>query len=420
MPRLDELDLAYLPMEEPAFSADPFPYLRTARQQHPWLARCAFGHVVLSHDACRDLLRMDNRLEPSFGDVVELMGAQGTEWGRFQQSHILNLSGEAHKRLRGIVGPMFTIGEADRNRPLMRETMARLLDEWAPKSAFDFEEFVSYFPVSVISSMVGAPLAEIPRLRSSLEALGLALGMNRDFMPEVEKAHGVMDEFVHQLVAERRAGQRPGEEQDLLDQLLVATRSDGLSDRELCDLLIFLFVAGYDTSKNVLTFTMKALLDHPDDYARCAEDLEFCGKVVEESLRFVSPATITRRMGQDVVYRDVLLPKGSLIFFPVNVTGRDPEAFEQADEFQPERVRDNRHLAFGRGMHICLGQFIARAQIEEGLHLIAQRIRNPRLVGPIGHRTFFGVWGLHGLPIEFDPAPRSDEQLNSARRGGTA
>jgi cytochrome P450 len=148
---------------------------------------------------------------------------------------------------------------------------------------------------------------------------------------------------------------------------------------------------------------MKTLLDHPDAYSRCAGDFDFCTKVIEEAMRLNSPATITRRVGQDVVYRDVLLPKGILLFFPVNVSGRDPESFENADEFQPERERGNRHLAFGRGMHICLGQFIARAQIEEGLHLIAQRMRNPRLMGPVGHRTFFGVWGLRGLPIEFDP-----------------
>ncbi len=405
MQTLDDLDIPYLRMEDPEVAADPVPHLNAARQLHPWLARCAFGHVVLSHEAIWDLLRMDGKLEPSFDDVVELMGAADTEWGRFQHSHILNLSGEAHKRFRGLVGPMFTTDEADRNRPLMRERMNRLLDEWAPKGAFDFEEFVSYFPISVISSMIGAPLTEIGRLRGSLEALGLALGMNRDFMPEVEKGFLVMDDFVQQLVAERRAGERPGTEQDLLDLLLAATRDDGLTDREIYDLLIFLFVAGYDTSKNVMTFVMRALLDHPDDYARCARDRDFCGEVLEETLRLNNPSTITRRVGRDIVYRDVLLPEGTLLFFPATVSGRDPGAFEHADEFRPGLERSNRHLAFGRGMHICLGQFVARAQIEEGLHLIAQRIRNPRLVGPVGHRPFFGVWGLRGLPIEFDPAP---------------
>ena len=401
---LDELDLAYLPMEEPGFADDPFPHMNAARQQHPWLAKCAFGNVVTSHAAIRDLLVMNERMEPSFDDVVELMGADGTEWGRFQHTQLLNLTGEAHKRLRGIVSSLFTSPDANRNRPLMRETMTDLLDEWAPKGRFDFEEFVSYYTIGVMSTLLGADPAVIPRLRGSLEALGLAFGMNPEIMSEVEKGHLVMDEFVQELVAARRSGQRRGDEPDLLDALLAVTGGDGISDRELHDLLIFLFVAGYDTSKNVLSFTMHALLERPDDYARCAEDLGYCAKVVEEVLRFHSPATITRRIAEDFVYRDVVLPKGSLLFLPVNVSGRDPGSFEDADEIQPELPRKVRHMAFGRGVHICLGQFIARAQIEEALHLITQRIRKPRLAGPVGHRPFFGIWGLRGLPIEFEAA----------------
>lgn len=405
MKSLTDLDLPFLPMEEEAFAADPFPYFDEARQQHPWLARCSFGYVVHGHTAIRDLLRQDDKLEPSFDDVVELMGASDTEWGRFQHTQLLNLSGDAHRRLRDIVAPLFTPAAANRNRDLMRETMLRVLDEWAPAEAFDFEEFVSHFPVTVMCGLIGADPGEIPRLRSSLEALGLAFGMNRDIMPRVERAHLVMDEFVQGLVAQRRQNPRPeGSDPDLLDTLLGVTGEGGLADRELYDLLIFLFVAGYDTSKNVLTFIMHVMLDRPEDYARCAEDIAFCRKVVEEALRFHSPATITRRVGEDIVFRDVKFPRGTLIFFTVNVSGRDPEAYDQADEFIPERELKVRHTAFGQGMHICLGQFIARAQIEEGLHLIARRLKNPRLVGPVGHRPFFGVWGLRGLPIEFEDA----------------
>jgi cytochrome P450 len=82
-----------------------------------------------------------------------------------------------------------------------------------------------------------------------------------------------------------------------------------------------------------------------------------------------------------------------------------PAAAADPDRFDPDRAQVNRHLAFGRGMHICLGQYIARAQIEEGFHLIAQRLRNPRLAGDYGFRPFPGVWGLRGLPIAFEPAP---------------
>jgi cytochrome P450 len=214
-----------------------------------------------------------------------------------------------------------------------------------------------------------------------------------------------MDRFVTQLVAERRAGRRPSAEPDLLDALIAANDSGELTTTEMDNLLIFLFVAGYDTSKNVLTFIMYELLSRPALYRRCADDPSYCRKVVEEGLRYQSPATIPRLVNVDLVYRDVVLPKDTMLFLPVGMATRDPSAVLNPDDFDPERSQDNRHLAFGRGMHMCLGQFIARAQIEEGLHLIAQRITDPKLAGLPGHRPFMGVWGLRGLPIEFTPAP---------------
>ncbi len=409
-----DLELPFLPMQEPAFAADPFPYFTEARKKHPWLAKCAFGFVVHGHSAIQELMRLEDQLEPSFDDVVELMGARDSEWGRFQHTQMLNLTGDDHRRLRDILAPMFTPAVANRNRDRMRATMLRVLDEWAPKGAFDFEDFVSHFPVTVMCALIGADPAVIPRLKDSLEALGLAFGMNPDFMPRVEKGHLVMDEFVQELVAERRANPRADGQRDLLDTMLGVTGEGGLTDRELYDLLIFLFVAGYDTSKNVLTFIMNLMLERPEDYARCATDIDYCRKVTEETLRFHSPATITRRVGRDIEFRGVTFPKGSLLFFTVNVSGRDPASFDHPDEFIPEREVRERHTAFGRGAHICLGQFIARAQIEEGLHLIAQRLKNPRLTGSVGHRPFFGVWGLKGLPIEFEDAGTPSARSSAA------
>ena len=287
----------------------------------------------------------------------------------------------------------------------MRKVISDLLDEWVPKGAFDFEEFASYFPITVMCSLIGAPPEVIPRLRSSLEAFGLSMSMDRAFLPNLVEATETLDAFVQDLVAERRGNRRAKGKEDLLEILVSTQESGGLSERELYDLLIFLFVAGYDTSKNALTLMMDALIDRPDIYRRCAEDIDYCRKVVEESFRFLTTATIPRRVTRDITYRDVLIPEGTVIFFPVSIAGRDATAIEEADSFDPDREQSKKHLAFGMGVHICLGQFIARAQIEEGLHLIAQRIRNPKRAGPSSWRPFFGVWGLKGLPIEFDPAP---------------
>ena len=135
-------------------------------------------------------------------------------------------------------------------------------------------------------------------------------------------------------------------------------------------------------------------------------DLDFCRKVVEEALRLFNPSTTFRFTKEDIVYRDVLIPKDTMLFFTLNVAGRDPTANPQADAFLPEREVDPalRHVAFGLGKHMCLGQYIARAQLQEGIHLIAQHMKNPREVSEKGWRPFPGVWGIKGLPLEFEPA----------------
>jgi cytochrome P450 len=405
MQPIAELSLPQLMTLDPKFAEDPFPQFAAARKQHPWLAQSSFGYFITEYAAIKDLLGMDDKLRVAHEGVIELMNAKGSKWGDFQLNSIFGLSSERHKKVREVLAPMFTPRAANQRRGLMREVLSRLLDEWAPRAKFDFEEFASYFPVTVICSLIGASSEALPTLRSSLETLGLSFNLIPGFLPRLNEAAEVMNRFVTQLVADRRAGQRPNPEPDLLDALIAANDSGDLTTIEMDNLLIFLFVAGYDTSKNVLTFIMYELLSRPALYRRCADDPGYCRKVVEEGLRFQSPATIPRLINEDLVYRDVLLPKDTLLFLPVGMATRDPGAVPRPDDFDPERAQDSRHLAFGRGMHMCLGQFIARAQIEEGLHLIAQRIANPRLAGQPGHRPFMGVWGLRGLPIEFTPAP---------------
>jgi cytochrome P450 len=91
-----------------------------------------------------------------------------------------------------------------------------------------------------------------------------------------------------------------------------------------------------------------------------------------------------------------------VLLFMLGLAGRDPSAFPDALEFRPDRVHANRQVAFGRGAHICVGQHLARAQLEEGLHVIAQRIANPRLAGEAVWRPYLGIWGIKSLPIAFD------------------
>jgi cytochrome P450 len=287
----------------------------------------------------------------------------------------------------------------------MRKVISELLDEWAPKGAFDFEDFASRFPVAVMCSLVGAPISEIPRLKSSMEAIGLSHSFDRSLLPSMQAGIETLDQFTREVMEERRRGIRRSDGPDLLDALLKAQDDSGLTERELIDLYIAVLVGGYDTSKNLLTLIMNMLMDRPDDYERCAQDIGFCKKVVEEMLRYRGVSTAMRETTADIEYRDVFIPTGSMLFFALPVAVRDPRVLSEPDTFDPERDQSAKHMAFGRGMHLCLGQHIARAQVEEGLHLITQRLSNPRSPGPAGWRPFFGASGIRGLPIEFTPAP---------------
>lgn len=404
MQTISELNLSHLAMEYPEFAKNPFPYFDAARRQHPWLASSNLGYVITNYKAVRDLMALEaQQMRMPYDLIVDAMSARGTAWGRFQEGHILGKTGAAHKRLRDILAPAFTPRRANMHRPLMREVIKPLLDEWVPKGQFDFEEFASWFPITVMCNMIGASPDVIPDIRTNLETMGLSIAMDPRLLPELDAAVENLDDFVNGLINEREMTYQPGDENDLLDLLMGAMIDGGMSRREFGDLLIFLFGAGFDTSKNILTLAMWELIQHPDDYRRCAEDLAFCTRVIEESMRMHSVTNTNRLVTKDIVYRDVVIPEGTNLWFPWSVAARDSSTVEDANTFNPRREQTHPHVGFALGAHMCLGQFIARAQLAEGLHLTAQRVRNPKSNGPAGWRPFPGVWGIRCLPITFEP-----------------
>src|ERR1700712_399300 len=302
-----DLDLPFLDMGEDWFAADPYPEFARAREQHPWLAQWPIGYVITEYWAIRDLFVMEDKMGMLYNDIVRLMDAAGMPWGDFQQRHLLSMSGLRHKQVRDVVAPSFSPRRAKEHRDLMRQTISELLDEWLQKGAFDFAEFAGYFPIRVMTRLIGASPSVIPRLRSAMEAIGRSANMDKRWLPAMQEGVVVMEEFVAELIAERRANPRDGNEPDLLDRLLETRSADGLTDREFEDLLIFLFVAGYDTSKNMLGLTMAELIKEPEMYRRCGEDYDYARLVVEESFRCHSTVSSQRVLTDDIIYRDTLL-----------------------------------------------------------------------------------------------------------------
>jgi cytochrome P450 len=286
---------------------------------------------------------------------------------------------------------------------MMQRVITQLHDDWAPRGAFDLAEFASFFPVTVMCGMLGVSAEPIPRIKTALENQLTSLTLDPAAKPLFMGGWDVLWEFGDTLVKDR---EKSGEfdENSILDAMIAAKNAGDLDEVELRFMVLTAVVAGFDTSKNQLTMTMKLLLDRPEMYRRCAEDLQYCRKVSEESLRHSAIASPYREVAADFEYEGFKFRKGETVVMAPPLGNRDPSVFGHPKEFNPDRENNGRHVGFGRGAHICIGQFIARNQMQEGLHLIAQRLKNPRLNGEIEWRPFLGAWGLKSLPIAFDPA----------------
>ena len=393
--------LPVLPIETEAFAADPDPYLIAARAEHPWLAKFSQGYVVFGHDALAELMMDGENLVQGLGAIIDYYDVRGTMWARFMEEMLISSHGPVHTRLRASVAAAFTPRRANQERELMQRVIADLLDEWAPRGAFDFADFASFFPVTVICGLLGISPAIVPSIRQALEDHMSSLSFAPEAKPRFLAAWDVMWALADGLVSDREAsGVR--DEGSLLDGLIAAKNEGSLDESELRFMVLTVIIAGFDTSKNQLTMMMKLLLDRPEMYARCAEDKEFCGRICDESLRHSGIATPFREVAQDFTYRGFEFHKGQTVVMAPPLANRDPAAFPDPDLFDPDRPNARRHLAFGRGPHICLGMHIARNQLQEGIHLIAQRLKNPRLNGEVTWRPFMGAWGPRQLPIAFD------------------
>jgi cytochrome P450 len=397
-----EMNLPEIPVLLPDFDQDPQSYIDAARREHPWLAKCSLGYFVYGYHANRDMLAMDDNLRPAGDGVVEFYGAQNTPWARFMREMLIHSHGPDHDRIRANVADAFTPRSVNRFRSLMRQLMSDLLDEWVPKRSFDVSEFAANFPIKVMCALLGTSDEPVQKIRRALDTQVASMSLLPDLLPEILSGYDVLWNFAEGLIKEREAAGQRGDGR-LLDSLMEAEKSGKISEVELRFLLMLLFPAGYDTTRNSIATTVCVLMDYPEYWERCAEDRTFVSKIMDEILRH-SPVTAQFRIiTRDFEYGDVRFPKDAMMIFTSLGAGRDPSVFENPLEIQPNRVSAHRHFAFGRGTHMCLGQHLVRTLMEESIHLITQRIKKPRLVGKVVRRPFLGISGIQTLPIAFEP-----------------
>src|SRR5262249_37672380 len=175
------------------------------------------------------------------------------------------------------VAQAFTPRHANQVRPLMQKVITELLDAWAPEGEFDFIEFASNFPITVMCGLLGVSAEPVPRIRSALETHILSLSLDPALKAPALAGWEVMWAFADETVKAREAS-GAFDEESLLDQMIRSKNSGGLDETELRFMLLVLMLAGFDTSRNMLGFLMKTLLERPEMYSRCADAKAFCGQ----------------------------------------------------------------------------------------------------------------------------------------------
>ncbi|MEV6773646.1 cytochrome P450 [Nocardia sp. NPDC051030] len=312
-----------------------------------------------------------------------------------------------HTRLRRLVQKAFTPHVIAELAPRITEFVDGVLDRSAALGAFDAVEDLGYpLPITVICWLLDIPVRDIPDLRRLSSGLASLLdpaapnhpGFGAD-LAQMVTARAELDAYFAHLAADRR--NHPGP--DLLTHLITAEDAgDQLTHEELISTCGLLLMARHETTVNLISNTLLALLRRPELLAAVREDPELEPIALEESLRYDPPVQLIPRVAStDMRIGDTDLTKGEVIIGILAAANRDPEVFPDPAAF--DLHRENRHLSFGLGTHFCLGAPLARLESRIAISRFAQRVRNPRLlVDPPPYRPQVNLRGPASLPIEFD------------------
>ncbi|MGY1837072.1 cytochrome P450 [Blastococcus sp. SYSU DS0510] len=391
-----------LDLRAPSFVADPYPAFARARAQGPVQWHEGLGlWLALTHTESNAVLR-DRRLGRIWRDREP-----AERFGSFNLIHrnaILEMEPPDHTRLRRLITSAFARGHVERLRPWVEELAGRLADDLVERSAGSepvdlLTGMAEQLPVAVIAELLGVPEGDRPLLRPWSNAIVKMYEYGRTAAVEVA-AERAADEFVtylRRLAAERRTA--PGE--DLLSHLVSVRDTDGdkLTEDELVTTCILLLNAGHEATVNVTGNGMLALLRHPDQLAALRADRTLLPAALEELMRFDPPLQLFERTATaDVQIGGVTVAEGQKIAALLGAANHDPAVFAQPETLDVRRT-DNPHIAFGAGIHFCIGAPLARVELQATFGALLDRTSVLELGGEPVRRPEFVIRGLETLPV---------------------
>ncbi|HEU4328167.1 MAG TPA: cytochrome P450 [Roseiflexaceae bacterium] len=408
----------------PAFKANPYPFYARLRAEAPvcsvslptrnkvyLIARyddalLAVKDPRLLKDAREALTPEQFRRLPLARRLIQPMMKQ-----------MLDQDPPNHTRLRALVHKAFTPRRIDQLAERIQLLADALLDAAAPHGRIDLiAQYALPIPATVIAEMLGVPLAD----RAVFQRWSTAIvSMNGSRWAMVQALSSVVSfrRYVRRLMAQRRVDPQD----DLLTALLQAEEAgDQLSEAELVAMVMLLLVAGFETTVNLIGNGVFSLLRHPEQRERLQAEPALIKTAVEELLRYEGPleTTTERFAGEDMELGGALIPQGSPVRVVLASANRDETQFDQPDRLDITRT-PNRHLAFGQGIHYCLGAPLARLEGQIAINTLLRRMPDLRLAVPpeaVSWRSGLLMRGLETLPLTFTPSSaavnhRSDAEM---------
>ncbi|WP_437315887.1 cytochrome P450 [Sorangium sp. So ce385] len=303
-----------------------------------------------------------------------------------------------HARFRALVMKGFTPRVIQRLEAHVRELVTRLIDEARARGGCDFASDVAgRLPLTVILEMLGVPREDQEQMLDwTMRFFGVSDPDYRITQEELNTVLHNMNAYAHALAEERRRSPKD----DMLS-LLMAAEVDGekLSYREFGGFFNLLLTAGHDTTKNLITNGMLALIEHPDQRRRLLEDPSLLPTAIEEMLRFSPPVYYFRRSAvRDTEVRGQRIAAGDKVVLWYVSANRDEAVFRDPHTFDVGRT-PNEHLSFGVGPHVCLGLALARLEARVAFEELLRRLPDLELAGPVVRLRSNWVSGVKSMPV---------------------
>jgi pimeloyl-[acyl-carrier protein] synthase len=394
------------------FLDDPYPLLRQLQQEDPvYWSESIGGWIVTRYDdivpTFRDVAHFSNY--GRFAKTVEYLPHDDRQRlapfeTHYRQKSLLQSDPPVHTRLRGLMAKPFSATNVEAMRPKIRKIVSDVIDSVQPLGAMDVIRDLAYpLPFSVLGTIMGLPDERQEEIKHWADEILLFQGVNRPPVALLERSQAAllaMRSFLTDLVNEKR--RRPAD--DVISQL-VAAEAEGnrLTEQELVYTCVTILGAGHETTTSLIGNGLYTILSHPQQWRKLRENPSLLTSAIEEMLRFESPVARQPRVIQDdVELGGKKLLKGQVAFQMLNAANRDPAYFTDPDTFNIER-QNNKHIAFGMGIHFCLGAGLARTEAQEVFNAILERLPNIELASEKAdwdrHKPNSRM--LHSLPVSF-------------------